>query len=958
MAINERAMNIDIARIMEAQAPRNYKVVAEDEGQLLMSRGAPDIVVRMPYGLRTVVETEYGDPAVGDAIKRLGRQFRDDDMPMRSVIALGIPEWMGDLGHGDRAKALMSEEPRFLMQVVTGESPNDPGITVVPDKPILVSLRDVVQYAWLAAVPEPYAKIVTDEAIKGMTAAQDRLAKRFNQYSARAQGRLVRKYGRHASAKRIESAAGNIVGTLFSMIQLHMNLKKWGGLEDALAIDAPELWAPVYNRDGLPRRIAEEWRKIEAIDYMPLSTIAAGMLEDSDVSPHIGATLKSVRNAAERYIATSASATTNVAAEVWQSLIPDRDERAAYYTKPAVAEFVANMATARLASPKDAAYNEICAGTGTLSRATEENLRFRHYAQTEDKASVHAYRMQNRVQLTDINPQSISVATVNMISLEPETPLDGNAMFAITADGGSLNFLLPSGVSNMEDRLTGSAGSRAAMMTLVPLSVGVCCNNDPYFRARGGASNPIDSADMSRYRNAANRRVPGVASGDAGLDTFMHVVEHEMLSYGAPHGKVLPLTAAHAHSYEGFRKNIENEYRDVVAVCVAAGGGESMSADTGIQEMLLIGAKHTPTPEKPLNGDRAVVCVNLARTFQTRLEAKMFADAIHREIALGKKLGEIVVGDSVGAYYRLDNLGDGKPWHTLGAGGDYAKLTDMLTNGLAWNQSTGAITEFALPMTTLSGVSGKGPTHHLLGCIPASRDARGAFTMRPADQARNRLNPSLWVLDAKTQLTITCEPTHYGEPRSTPEDARRMLQTAGHFHLSRNLRTSAQTIAIAYAETECMGDRSWTTIKANDGAPDGVMEAIALFMNSVYGMIVRTGYGQSTDLGRSVIQVRAIDGHPVPDFTGGGDAAKSARATALKEFGRLRQLPLKRVSLCAIDASREEIDRVVTMMLGIPWNMETEGMLASWRREMCLQPIVHANNKATLAALCRAGITA
>ena len=79
--------------------------------------------------------------------------------------------------------------------------------------------------------------------------------------------------------------------------------------------------------------------------------------------------------------------------------------------------------------------------------------------------------------------------------------------------------------------------------------------------------------------------------GKPGLATFMHVIEHEMLARGAPHGKVLPLTAAHAKTYEGFRRNIENDYGDVIAISTAAGKGESMSDDTGIQEMLLVGTK-------------------------------------------------------------------------------------------------------------------------------------------------------------------------------------------------------------------------------------------------------------------------------------------------------------------------------------------------------------------------------
>ena len=165
---------------------------------------------------------------------------------------------------------------------------------------------------------------------------------------------------------------------------------------------------------------------------------------------------------------------------------------------------------------------------------------------------------------------------------------------------------------------------------------------------------------------------------------------------------------------------------------------------------------------------------------------------------------------------------------------------------------------------------------------------------------------------------------------------------------------SAQKIAMAYTEEECMGGRSWTTITADDD----VARAIALFLNSTYGLLIRVGYGQSTDLGRSPIQVRAIDNHPLPDFTSDSEAGRQARDIAVANFDRLRQLPLERISLSALDDNRAEIDRVVTLMLGIPWNTGTENMLATWRRLMCLQPGVNANNKQTLATLAKAGITA
>ena len=954
MTMDERVINGHIADALNELAPPGYAFKAERHSTARKGHTVPDILVTMPYGLRSIIELEYNLPALGDAKAKTGYEFRDvTNLPLKSVIALGIPKYLGDIDNPvQRRAALKTPEPQFLMQIVTGTSPEN--ITgIVPEEPLLVSLQDLVQYCWLTAIPEDYSREKLNEIIAELTAAQKQLIKALESAPPEIQGKIIAKYNPD-NETQLAGAVGNIIGTLSSMTQLHLSLKKWASAitSQVKPLAHPDLWQAGPPYDALPYQIAREWRLIEDIDYEPLSTLAAEMMEDQDLSSHLGPILRVIHQTLEKYIISGIAATTNVAAEVWQSLIPDRDQRAAYYTKPATAEILTNLTIPCLAGDfSSVQYNEICAGTGTLARATEENLRFRHYAGVEPpadgktpKPSIHATRMEEKIQLTDLNPQSISVATANMASLEPETPFKSSKIFAIATHGGAMNYLSEKGIADMSQKLRGSHGELGAMVTLLPNTAGLCCNNDPYFRPRGGAASPIDSKAMKAYKAYAEKKVKGVVNGQAGLATFMHAIEHFMLADQAPHGKVLPLTAAHAESWKGFRKNFENEYKDIIAVCTAAGDGASMSADTTLQEMLLIGVK-----TKEEQADPTVTCVNLTQPFATRVEAKIFADAIRQELAAGKEEGQITLGSSytIGTYYRMTDLGQGKPWSALGSSGSFTILTDKITKGYAWNPATNKATPFALPMTTLSGVSAKGPTHHLLGCIPASRDPRGAFTMIPKEKAESFLNPSLWGIDAEIQTAITVQPTHYGKPRSTPEEAERMLETAGNFHISRGLG-SAQKIAVAYTETPCMGSSSYTTLYTKDPT---VIKAITMFLNSTYGLLIRIGYGQTTMPGRMRIQVKAIDDHPIPDFNANTPEALNARQIAENNFERLRQIKLDRIALAAIDKNRKEIDQIVTEMLGLPWNISTENMLDNWRRLMCQQPTIHANNQTVLKAL-------
>ena len=961
MAMNERALNAYISEAIEQQAPPGFETEVEESRSELGGHRVPDIQVRMPYGLRAIIETEYGRPAVDDAKAKLGYRFKGGaNLPMKSILAVGMPRELGEMRRAERNSALASDEPIFELQVVTGSGPDDPNITAVPSLPVAVSLRDFVQYAWLSAIPEEYSRSEMRKVIDVLRRARKSLLERLRMQGPNAQERLLGVYA--PSGQGLKAVAGNVVGTLTSMMQLHLCLKEWasGGLEEVLPLGHVSLWQSGEQQQGVPHNIAAEWRKIEQINYQPLSTLAAEMIEDGDLSPQLGDALRIIREALTEYVGTALSATTNVAAEIWQSMIPDRDQRASYYTKPVTAEMLANLTVPRLAEPAKATYNEVCAGTGTLARATEENIRFRHYAETDDQTSIHAERMERFIRLTDINQQSVSVASANMAALEPDTAYRTNAIFAITAEGGALNYLTRDGLSDMETALIGRYGERTDMLALEKCSANICNNNDPYFVARKGAKSPVPAAKMTYFKAQADKRLKSVANGNAGLASFMHVIEHELLSYGGVHGKVLPLKAAHAHSYKGLRRNMELAYRDVVAICTAAGDGASMSADTGVQEMLLVGTKQ---PDKPLNGqpdadgDKAVTCVNLTRTFTTKIEAKMFADAIRREVAAGNACGEIVVGDIVGTYYRMTELGDGKPWSALGSSGDYTCLTEAVTSGVALNVSTGERRPFDLPMTTLGTMVETGPTHHYIGISADSEGTHptGAFLLHPANTligGRLRLNPSMWNADARSQVRMTCDPTHYGEPRSSSDQAEAMQDAAGNFHLSRGLGTAAQTIAVAFTESECMGGRNWNTFKADSA----VAKSVALFLNSTIGIIVRVGYGQQSQLGRAPINVRAIDGHPVPNFAGTTEAAASARQLALDHFDRLRRLELNRIALSAVDANRHEIDRVVAAMLGLPEGDRTEKMLTHWRALMCLQPAINGNNKKVLATLSASGI--
>ena len=432
----------------------------------------------------------------------------------------------------------------------------------------------------------------------------------------------------------------------------------------------------------------------------------------------------------------------------------------------------------------------------------------------------------------------------------------------------------------------------------------------------------------------------------------MCVIEHKWLKPGAPHGKVLPLSAAHASEHAGFRSHFERQYSDIIAVCTAAGDGASMSADTGMQEMLLIGTKLDHRETKSESDQRSVMCVNLTQSFTTRVEAKMYADAIRREASSGNSEGEIVVGTRVGTYIRETGLCNGRPWVTLGASGDYAKLSAHINNGYVWNPITGGVTKFALDMTTLESIVFVGDGFDTIG---STSDSRGAFKIVSIPHDRAPYHPSMWEVGANLQTAITCAPTHKGIPRGTKHQMNSVTENAGHFHIVGPLRMSSQRITMAYTESKALGGRGWVTLKAEDPR---ILKALTLFLNSTFGIIVRVGKGQKTQIGRAPMAVKSIRLHPVPDFAADTDHAEKARNLADKRWDAVIDAPLNRISLSAIDSARKDIGVIVFEMLLTITASESDVsckhmdmMLDAWRKKLCRQPIVHGNTKLVLKKL-------
>ena len=176
-----------------------------------------------------------------------------------------------------------------------------------------------------------------------------------------------------------------------------------------------------------------------------------------------------------------------------------------------------------------------------------------------------------------------------------------------------------------------------------------------------------------------------------------------------------------------------------------------------------------------------------------------------------------------------------------------------------------------------------------------------------------------------------------------------MVEFRSQWFLSRNLRWTSQAVAFARTNYLVNGGNAWNALQ---GLSERAGFCLTLFYNSIFGAILRQAYGQSTQPGRAMLHVKAIDGLPCPDFAADTPNAAWARDIAEMWFESHSELELEPFAYCFRDKNRHQIDSTVAEMLGFdPSDQIIQEMLAHYRLLFASEPNVNGRQKKILTAL-------
>ena len=870
--------------------------------------------------------------------------------PFAEVIAVGIDEVCRGDTRAKLRRRLEQNDGIFTIQLVT-----DPFVTdrnsVWPRDPLPAVPSDLIAYCEYAQVPQSVIDRESERIAEHIYSAGMMLHNSIQltvnlQHATLAKLREITGCEDDAEATRTACAIWLIAIDLQNDLAnnsaafQNANLKTTEGLKD-------NPLSGRLSRDDL----LDAWRTIQQVNYLPVMELAISCLQAGSMGPDLSDLLNYLEKISIALNTLNAKHVYNFPGELWQRLVGDREERAAHYTKPEIAELLATLSAQRFrnrSAEEIATLNlmDAACGTGTLVGAGERALRRLYSMQGGRDPELHRKRMEEHVIALDVNGIAGTLTAKRLTDMEVTQDYAKSKVAVVTHEAGSLSLLNPQ-ITGITDYLgyggvaaTPGLNNELGLFHIAHSSIHWALMNPPYSRPRKGRIQATTGLD--KLRPLAAKSGWKMSHGQAGLASDFGNMCNMRLAPGGVFAHVLPLTAAHSGSWKQWRAELEKDFENIVAIAnVSPGELQSMSADTAMSEMLVVATKREKRPKKWQPTE--ILCVNINAAPATLAEGY----ALAKEIAAIPETSPHGALSS-GSYTRFQHDGAGFPWGAVGNSNyEISQVTTSLLNGSAYDPLTLAQRQLALPTVALGDMASTGPTHDLIG-HPRGGDGRGAFEWWPMSALHViPAQQSMWAA-SKTQTTIAARPTH-GAGSMNEDLAREMVPSRSRCFISRNLRWTSQTIAVAMTGNLAHGGRAWNAMQ---GLSDEAGWCIALYYNSVFGAIVRNAYGQSTQAGRATIQVGAIPGLPCPAFHADTPEAQRARDIAGQHFDELSRLPLEPFAYCFRDANRHRIDSVVADMLGLDSaDPAIQAMLADYRQLFASEPNVNGRQKPILAAL-------
>ncbi len=929
----------------------NVRAIADNPGL------QPDILVTEAGRAPVIVEAEI-DPAhnaEAEAKSRLGLEVVDGRRTVEAVIALRYPEAVAD--SDDLAAALSGARLSYCVHY------HDQSESRFPESGWLDgSVSDLADLVRLVSVSQRDVDVAADALQQGI----ERAAAILDELDT-TQSSVTTEVARLLGLVNVPQTRRMACAIIANALVFHERI---AGMSDNEVQALSLVCGPaVSNPKG---ETLAAWTDILDINYWPIFAVGRDILNHLPSEP-----ARRILNALEFTAGEVNSAGVNNAHDltgrIFQRLIVDRKYLATFYTLPASAALLAQLAISKFKgvdwSDAEAIgklrIGDFACGTGALLSAVYEQIAALHERAGGDAACLHKTMMEEVLYGCDVMPAAVHITSSTLSGIQPNVGFGSSRVYTLpygrlqddSVAVGSLELLTSDSqmtLANFTDPAmrTGSVGEETAAQVSLDIpheGFDLVIMNPPFTSdtkhldsdvgVLNAAFAAFDMSDEDQKEMATRlRRIAKNTAyhGHAGLGSAFAELGHRKLRQGGIVALVLPFTATNGASWLKFRKLMTRYFTDLTIVSIAANRKDmSFSSDTGMAECLVIGRKKADSG-KSNHRARFVSLRSRPASFEeaTEIARSIVGGDVGRRLEDGPfggdpiQCGRTVVGETMNAPTGDDQMGWGA-----------ARVLDAATAQVGHSLSLGELRLPArhepdiVPMAQLNEVGKRGLDSQLL-ISPAHK---GPF--KKATRSPTATYPSLWNHDAKSETRLVCDPDSQLLVRQGMEDkAAEVWTTATRCHLNRDFTFGSQALAIAFTDQESLGGRVWPNVSFGDRRFD---YALSVWGNSTLGLLAYWWHSSRQQSSKAGMTIRWAESLPVLDFR---ELSSEQLGTAEEIFEDFRDRELKPAYLADADPNRALLDRrVVCDLLG--FDEATYEAVRRLSAKWCAEPSVHGGKR-------------
>ena len=978
MPVNsEPSFNEALARVLRTKNPRWRVTLTAEQHQTLQGGGRPDVVLRNPRGSVVVVETEYlpARTVEQDATDRLGRHLTGSGVTIEQCVAVRVPDSLKAVPQHDLDAQTAEATYEFCLYTeTTGE--DDPSRWPTGGW-ITGTINDLALLIETASISERIVAQSLDILERGIseTAVQLREATTNRpDINIRIAETLCQEDGEQTSRMAMAIIANAL--TFQTML---------AGSFDLRTIDE------LRSQGVIPKAaVLREWERILQINYWPIFHIASKVLSPipGDIAASILEKLADVSSELEAHGVIQSH---DIYGRMFQRMISDRKFLATFYTLPASATLLSELAvemmdiewsvTEELTKLRAA---DFACGTGTLITALYQAMLGRHRRAGGNDEAVHMTMMENSIFAADIMPAATHLTTSMLSSTHPTTPFEqtqvhllpygqqedevGVVSFAlgaldlIRAQHGTGLFentgiMVHSGTDSTKD-VNKAAGNLTNIFLLKHNSMDVVIMNPPFTRPTnheatdvpvpsfaGLGNDEAEQAAMSRLLRDIRREIIDPAgNGNAGLASDFLDLANAKVRPGGVLALVMPLSLLQGNAWKASRDLMRTKYENAVVVSLASvvsDSAVSFSADTDMGEVLLV-ARRKYTPVDPLEQEtdeeteNPVTYVALRKPPASGTEATGIASAIRDAVRQGNS--RITIGNDP---YGILTRGTWDEGHCASV--IHTELVDTVRNLHNGKLKLPRMREtYSFPTTMLGELGKRGLVHRDINgidrrSVPGQQEStqyfRGPFCIELTTDEPTF--PVLWNHAADRERCIVVQPDKCGIIRDNCDDrAHNVWKTATKLHFSLDFQLNAQSLAACLTPMETLGGRAWPNFSMNGLKNETVT---ALWANTTLGLILFWWTGTVQQAGRANLTISRLPELLVLDARALTDTQLDQADRIFEEF---ENRPLLPANESYRDETRQALDEAILVnLLGLPLSILDS--LAVLRRQWCSEPTVH-----------------